>query len=143
MYGQPKLHKLVSLPDSTIGGVVNSKIPDGVKFRPIVNCKRSFNANLALLVHRLIQPLVLEFKYILKNSIQLINQIDFKLNEYQTFYTLDVVNLYPSIPHDLAITAVKYWMEKFNFKAPHPFTTEFILKSIGKKYIYNQKYIYK
>ena len=46
------------------------------------------------------------------------------------FVSFDVVSLYTSIPHDLGLTAVKYWVENHKTSLHRPYSTEFILEAV-------------
>ena len=52
------------------------------------------------------------------------------VDENVIFLTFDVVSLYTSIPHDLGIESIGYWIEKYSDVMCDRFTKEFILSSI-------------
>ena len=44
---------------------------------------------------------------------------------------MDVVSLYTSIPHELGLTAIEYWITNFTDSLARPFSKKFILESIA------------
>ena len=45
-------------------------------------------------------------------------------------YSYDVVSLYTSIPHELGLTAIDYWIDARSDLIPERFSTSFILEAI-------------
>ena len=59
------------------------------------------------------------------------NHIPKEVDKNTILVTFDVVNLYTSIPHDLGLESVKYWLENYSTSLTRPFSTEFILDAIS------------
>ena len=54
-----------------------------------------------------------------------------KLKTHTLLVSFDVVSLYTSIPHDLGLTAIEYWIDNYTTSLPRPFSKEFILEAIS------------
>jgi len=98
---------------------------EGFPLRPIASVRNTATEKVDWLVGKILSQLVQYVPANVKNTrdlldnIKLIETDDFNLNF--TFVSLDVVNLYPSIPIEFGITAVleiavKHWKEINNFK---------------------------
>ena len=86
-----------------------------ISVRPIVSNINSPTCQLSAFLDNLLKPLVNQHEQILKNSTQLINEIE--ANNFPTnsiLVTADVKSLYPSIPIDESIEIIIGLIEKHN-----------------------------
>ena len=60
-----------------------------------------------------------------------LDQLPRNIEENTLLVSFDVVSLYTSIPHDLGLEAINYWVINHGADLPRPFTTDFILKAIA------------
>ena len=83
------------------------------------------------LIDIILKPLCKKIPSFIRDDLDFLNHIPNLVGENTTLVTLDVVNLYTSIPHDLGLEAVKYWLKNYNTSFTRPFSTEFILDTIS------------
>ena len=60
-----------------------------------------------------------------------LNYLPDEVEEHTLIVSLDVVSLYTSIPHDLGLTAIQYWIDNYTTSLPRLFSKEFILDAIS------------
>ena len=60
-----------------------------------------------------------------------LNYLPVEVEERTLIVSCDVVSLYTSIPHDLGLTAIEYWIDNYTTSLPRPFSKEFILEAIS------------
>lgn len=61
---------------------------------------------------------------------EFLNHLPKIVDESSELVTFDVVSLYTNIPHELGLTAVKFWLEKERHLIESRFTDDFILSAI-------------
>ena len=92
-YGLPKIHKCD-----------NRRLPP---LRPIISHHNSLLSHTARFIDHVLQPLAQSYTDYLKNSTQLITELEYlSVSEDIILVTLDVVNLYPSIPQSECLTII-------------------------------------
>ena len=92
-YGLPKIHKCD-----------NRRLPP---LRPIISHHNSLLSHTARFIDHVLQPLAQSYTDYLKNSTQLITELEcLSVSEDIILVTLDVVNLYPSIPQSECLTII-------------------------------------
>jgi hypothetical protein len=60
-----------------------------------------------------------------------LNQIPEQITENTILVSFDVVSLYTSIPHDLGLEAITFWVENYAQSLARKFTTRFIIEAIS------------
>ncbi|CAC5412839.1 unnamed protein product [Mytilus coruscus] len=114
-YGLPKIHKSEEISNAV--SEQNSKNivllrPNDLKFRPIVGGPNSVTQNSSHFIHIVIKPLCREVPSFIRDDLEFLNHLPTTVNPNSELITFDIVSsLYTNIPHDLGITAVKYWLE--------------------------------
>ncbi|XP_041435825.1 uncharacterized protein LOC121399362 [Xenopus laevis] len=107
--------------------------------RPIVSGINSISCNISEYVDKILQKYVVSLPSYLKDSTQVIRDLQKVQLKQGTFLcTLDVKSLYTSIQHELGIRAVSHYLEK-----DHDMPTnqkEFIIEAIS--YILNHNYFW-
>ena len=99
-YGLPKVHKPLN----------NNGIPP---IRPIIAHTNSLLSHTAQFINHVLQPLAQQYEDYIKNSTDLIIQLEeFTITEEIVLVTLDVTNLYPSIPQQECINIIHEEMFK-------------------------------
>ena len=78
----------------------------------------------------ILKPLCQKVESYLRDDLDFLTQLPRTVEENSLLVFLDVVSLCTSIPHDLGLEAIKYWLINHGTDLPRPFSTEFILKSI-------------
>ena len=101
-----------------------------LKGRPIISGPMSTTKHLSQLISKLLAPLVpLQDSYV-KDGWDFVKKLPRNLDYDAELFTCDIVSLYTSIPHDLGIEAMEYWVQEHRDKIPKRFTRDFIIESI-------------
>lgn len=96
-YHLPKVHKFLVDPPG----------------RPIVASTSSFTSGLSVYIDHLLQPMVCQLASYIKQSSHVIDILqDYSWHDGYLWASLDVASLYTSIPHEIGITAVQYFLNK-------------------------------
>ena len=104
--------------------------PKSLKGRPIISGPISPTKHLSQLISKILAPLVpLQDSYI-KDDWAFIKQLPRRLDYDAELFTRDIVSLYTSIPHELGIEAIEYWLRQYRDMVPRRFTRDFIIESI-------------
>ena len=104
--------------------------PKSLKGRPIISGPNSPVKHLSQLVSKILAPLVpLQASYI-KDDWAFIKKLPQHLTYEAELFTCDMVSLFTSIPHQLGIEAMDYWLSNHGDKIPERFTRDFIIETI-------------
>ena len=104
--------------------------PESLKGRPIIAGPTSPTKHLSKLIGKILGPLVpLQESYV-KDDLDFIKQLPRQLDYEAVLFTCDIVSLYTSIPHDLGVEAIDYWIQHHRDKIADRFTRNFIIESI-------------
>lgn len=132
-YVRPKIHKCKSIIEEikrNPGEVIQLNGAPDLVGRPIVAGVNSPTRNLSDLIGKILSPIVPEQTTYIKDDWDYIRnlpaEIDFKCN----LFGCDIKSLYTSIPHDLGLKAIKYWLNRCRHLVDKRFTNKFILDSI-------------
>ncbi|CAG2193235.1 unnamed protein product [Mytilus edulis] len=104
--------------------------PNDLKCRPIVGGPNSVTQNLSHFIDIVLKPLCREVPSFIRDDLEFLNHLPKTVNPNSELITFDIVSLYTNIPHDLGITAVKYWLENTENVIENRLTKEFILASL-------------
>ena len=132
-YCFPKIHKseiiknAVKLQNSEYVEIIN---PADLKGRPISGGPESPTQRLSNLVEILLKPLVPTLKTYVKDDWDFLRQLPEKLPFQGTMYSCDITSLYTSIPTELGIEAINYWLGKKRDLIAERFTNNFITESL-------------
>ena len=132
-YVLPKVHK-----SSTISRVINEErseyihmdFPSDLKSRPINGDVKSVTQGLSKIIEKILTPLSTQLKTYIKDEYDFLRKFPKNIPVDSYVLTCDVTSLYTSIPHDLGLKAINYWIEKLVGLIPARFTKNFILESI-------------
>lgn len=133
-YVQPKINKCQEIKKViTDSNCVYIKMapPESLKGRPIISGPISPTKHLSQLIDKIIAPLVRLQKSYIKDDWDLIRKLPKTISYEAELFTCDIVSLYTSIPHDLGLKAMDYWITKERARIPQRFTKEYILKMIA------------
>ena len=132
-YVNPKISKCQEIAqriNSTDGDYLQMDPPSSLKGRPIIAGPTSPIKPLSKIMDKILSPIVpLQESYI-KDDWDFIKFIPRQLEYDCELLTCDIVSLYTSIPHDLGITAISYWLDTYRSHVPERFTKEFIVEVI-------------
>ena len=132
-YVNPKISKCQEISEriqSNDSAYLKMKPPASLKGRPIISGPVSPLKPLSKLISKLLAPLVpLQESYV-KDDWEFIKQLPKTLNYDAELYTCDVISLYTSIPHQLGVEAIDYWISNHSNMIPDRFSREFIIETI-------------
>ena len=96
--------------------------PENLKGRPTVGASNSPTQGISGLLEKMLTPIVSCLKTYIKDDWDFIRKLPYHVDHPCVLASCDVVNLYTSIPHDLGLEALSYWIEKkpeLNTRALH------------------------
>ncbi|XP_065679096.1 uncharacterized protein LOC136093777 [Hydra vulgaris] len=131
-YITPKIHKCQEIIDKVNASnslYIEMKPPNDFKGRPIIAGINSPTSHLSQFLHIILSPIVTKQKTFIKDDWDFLRKISRALNSDSCILTCDIVNLYTSIPHNLGLEALKYWIKKHKSLIGKRFTPEFIIES--------------
>ena len=132
-YVRPKIHKCKSIIEEVQRNpreiVELNGAPDLVG-RPIVAGVNAPTRHLSDLIGKILSPLVLEQVTYIKDDWDYIRKLPGSVNFKCNLFGCDIKSLYTSIPHDLGLQAITYWLNRCRHLIPNRFTNTFILESI-------------
>ncbi|CAG2214510.1 unnamed protein product [Mytilus edulis] len=132
-YGLPKIHKSEEISNAISeqnSEYIELLTPNDLKFRPIVGGPNSVTQNLSHFIDIVLKPLCREVPSFIRDDLEFLNHLPKTVNPNSELITFDIVSLYTNIPHELGITAVKYWLENTENVIENRLTKEFILASL-------------
>ncbi len=92
--------------------------------RPIVNCRYTMTYHASIYLDNILKPIVKLLPTVVHNTTEVLLQLDkLVIEPYDVIYCADVENLYPSIPHDFGLKAVKEILTRYKVS-----NIEFILQ---------------
>jgi len=133
-YGLPKIHKSKEITDTITTQnkeLIILQEPKDLSLRPIVGGPNCLTKKLSLLIDILLKPFIKHIKSYIKDSVDFLNKCQRTVNEDCLIVTFDVKSLYTSIPHDLGLKAVDYFLTTFNNELHPRFSKQFILESVN------------
>ena len=129
-----KTHKCKSIQEAILqndnDSIINVLKPNDLKGRPIVAGPSSPTQALSSLIEKILKPIVPCLTTYIKDDWHFIKQLPQTLDYKATLYSCDIESLYTSIPIDLGLEAVSYWLNNKSNLIPHRFTKEFILEAL-------------
>ena len=132
-YCLPKVHKseiiknAINIQNSEYVEVLN---PEDLKGRPISGGPESPTQRLSNLIEILLKPLVPTLKTYIKDDWDFLRKLPSKIPYQSTMYSCDISSLYTSIPTELGLEAIKYWLHERRELIPQRFTDDFIIESL-------------
>ena len=131
-YVLPKIHKSKPIAEKfaeTNAEYAEMDAPDDLKGRPITAGPKTPTRGLSELLEKILAPLVPHLKTYVKDDRDFLSRIPRNIDYECDLISWDVVSLYTSIPHDLGIEALRYWLTKYKTLVPPRFTTDFIIEA--------------
>ena len=101
--------------------------PDSLKTRPICGGPQAVTQGASKLLHEILSPLVEEMKSYIKDEWDFVRSFPKKISFKANLISCDIVSLYPSIPTELGIEALEYWIDRLRHRIPMRFSKQFIL----------------
>ena len=103
--------------------------PPTLKSRPIIAGPSSPTQRLSEFLDTSLKPLAKTLKTYVKDDWDFLRKIPREFSEYSSLYSYDVTSLYTSIPHELGLQALDFWIEKRKDLIPQRFSKAFITES--------------
>lgn len=132
-YGLPNIHKSQTIKDKckvSESTYINVKSPDDLTIRPIVAGPTCETHRISNLLDILFKPYISKVHSYIRDTVDFLNTIPEKINPQSILVSFDVTNLYSNIPHDLGLTAIEHWIDKFPNLLHDRFSKDFVLKSL-------------
>ena len=130
-YGLPKLHKSKEVIDKIREegkDCIKMNIPSSLKTRPICGGPNAVTQGASKLLHEILSPLVPVMKSYIKDEWDFVRRFPRHVSFDATLLSCDIVSLYTSIPIELGLEALEYWIKRLRNQIPSRFTIEFILQ---------------
>ena len=132
-YIRPKVHKCKSVLEEIKKNpqhVINADGAADLVGRPIIAGTHSPTRHLSDLISEILRPIVPTQTSYVKDDWDYLRKIPRNLNGKYKLFGCDIQSLYTSIPHELGLKAIKYWINRCRTLIQGRFTNEFILESI-------------
>ena len=110
-YGLPKYMKEAILQQNST--YIKVQAPPGLKLRPIVACPSSPTHQLSNFIDIVLKPLCEHVPSFIRDDLDFLNHLPETIDEDTLLVSFDVVSLYTSIPHELRLAAIEYWINNF------------------------------
>ena len=107
---------------------VEMNMPSTLKGRPICGGPDAVTQGASKLLDKILSPLVPHLKSYIKDEWDFVRRFPKKVEGSFKLLSCDIVALYPSIPIDLGLQALEYWIDRLSYKIDRRFTKEFILE---------------
>ena len=107
---------------------VEMDMPKSLKGRPICGGPNAVTQGASKLLDKILSPLVPHLKSYIKDEWDFVRNFPKKVNGSYKLLSCDIVSLYSSIPIDLGLQALAYWIDKLPHEINQRFTKEFVLK---------------
>ncbi len=104
--------------------------PQDLEMRPIVAGPACATHRLSNFCDILLKPFVPKIKSHIRDTNDFLGKLPTQVEEDSFLVTFDVKNLYGSIPHDLGLEAITFWLDKHPELTQSRFSKDFILDSI-------------
>ena len=130
-YGLPKLHKCKEVVDRIEGKNIEylwMEHPVSLKTRPICGGPQAVTQGASKLLHEILSPLVKEMRSYIRDEWDFVRRLPKKVSFRANLISCDIVSLYSSIPTELGIEALEYWVDRLRDKIPLRFTKTLILE---------------
>ena len=98
--------------------------------RPINGGPAAVTQGAGHLIEKILSPLVSNMKSYIKDEWNFLRKIPSRVTHPSKLLSCDIVSLYTSIPTDLGLKALDYWISKLSHLIPSRFTKECILKLV-------------
>ena len=115
IYCTPKIHKCKTIQEAialSTDDYIEVFQPEDLKTRPIISGPESPTQRLSFLIENLLKPIVPCLTTYVKDDWDFLRFLPSSLNFDSVLYSCDIESLYTSIPIDLGIEAIDYWLQE-------------------------------
>ena len=131
-YVLPKIHKNDKIAETFAAAdndYAEMDTPNDLKGRPITAGPNTPTRGLSELLEKILAPFVPKLKTYVKDDRDFVSRIPRFVNYDCELLSWDVVSLYTSIPHELGIEALNYWLTKYPDLISPRLTRDFVLEA--------------
>ena len=132
-YGLPKIHKSKIINEAIEvqnAEYIKSLEPIDLELRPIVAGFLCPTRRLSNLTDILLKPFLIKVESYIRDDIDFLSKCNRNVNGHTILTSFDIKSLYTSIPHDLGLEAIAYWLDTYP-ELLHPrFAKTFVLKGL-------------
>ena len=132
-YVRPKIHKCKTILEEVRRqprNVINIREAPDLVGRPIIAGTNAPTRHLSDLISDILKPIVPTQTSYVKDDWDYLRKIPRKLDGKYQLFGCDIKSLYTSIPHELGLKAIKYWITKCRNLIDTRFTDDFIMESV-------------
>ncbi len=132
-YGLPKIHKSKEIKtevEKVNSTYIHLEHPTDLTFRPIVGGPECPTQRLSNLLDIILKPLCQKVTSNVKDTMDFLNKLEKDVPSECIIITLDVSDLYGSIPHYLGKEAIEYWVTQYPDLLCRHFSKEFIMDAL-------------
>ena len=108
---------------------LNMQLPEDLKSRPTVGGPNAPTQGISGLIEKILTSIASCLKTCIKVDLDFVRKLPSHLDYPCVLANCNVVSLYASIPHDLGLQALSYWIEKKSNLIPERFTKALILEA--------------
>ena len=141
-YVLPKINKskavLQKVKSTAEEECIQMPMPDDLTSRPIVSGPKSVTKGLSQLLEKILTPLVFHLKTFIKNERDFLSKFPKNIGTNNYVLCCDVKSLYTSIPNELGLQALQYWVRRMAHLIPNRFSESFIVES--SEFVLNNNY---
>ena len=115
-------------------------MPATLKSRPICGGPNAVTQGASKLLNEILSPLVNYQRSYIKDEWDFVRKLPSKVERQYKLLSCDITALYPSIPTELGLEALEYWIDKHGAEVINSrFTKQFILQLA--EFVLNNNYI--
>ena len=92
--------------------VVQMEMPQDLTSRPIVSGPKSVTKGLSRLLEKVLTPLTFHLKTFIKNGMDFLRNFPWNIGANNYVMCCDITSLYTSIPNELGMQALEYWIRR-------------------------------
>ena len=132
-YVLPKIHKCKDILDHISQHnqeYVHLAFHPSLKGRPINGDVNSVTQGLSKLIDKILNPLVTHLRTFIKDEFDFLRKFPKKVPPNTKIVCCDVTSLYTSIPTDLGLEALDYWLTKLSSLVNTRFTKTFVIEAV-------------
>ena len=131
-YILPKINKSTTVLETinnTPDRYIEMPMPDNLTSRPIVSGPNAVTKGLSQLLEKILTPITFQLRTFIKNEYDFLGKFPRNIGTDTYIMCCDIKSLYTSIPNDLGMTALQYWIQQKKSLIPSRFSERFILEA--------------
>ncbi|XP_014774976.1 uncharacterized protein LOC106872478 [Octopus bimaculoides] len=132
-YGIPKIHKSEKISNAcriATDIIIKVPTPYDLKLRLIIAGPACETHRLNNFLDALLKPFLKNVKSYIRDDLDMLNHLPETINKSTLLVSVDVLNLYSNIPHNLGIEVIQFWLENYANELPHRIKKEFVIEGL-------------